>query len=314
VIFATGIDGFMLERNRNSIIGSIVLLLAGVAILFYGATQVFDIFEKVDLPVYSGEEIPRDQIEVGYSAEMPDFTPDEDDLGFIPLYAPQESVSAPDISSFESATGEDIDLSNAFAQTPTVPADLLLELRDRYQDEGEEIIESSDEEEEVETNPEIEEQERVAEPQYIYIPTIALEAPVIPATSATVLIREGEDEVEFDQWLAPDEFAVGWHADSAPLGEVGNTVLNGHHNAFERVFRNLAYLQEGDVIQVYGGGEWHNYVVANKMVLPEWGVPLEKRLENAMWIMPSQDERLTLVTCWPEQSNSHRLIIVAVPF
>ncbi len=292
----------MLERIRNFKIGSIVLLLAGGAILFYGAAQVLDVFERVDLPGNAGEEIPRDLIEAGYSAELPDFTPGEDDVGFVPLFAPQETALAPDITPFEPASGEDIDSSNAFAQTPTVPANLLQDLRDKYQDE----------EEQGETNPENEETEPAVEPQYIYIPAIALEARVIPATSAKVLI--GEDEVEFDQWLAPDEYAVGWHTDSAHLGEVDNTVLNGHHNAFGSVFKYLVYIQEGDVIQVYGGGEWYNYVVANKMVLPEWGVSLEVRLENAAWIMPSGDERLTLVTCWPEQSNSHRLIIVAVPY
>jgi hypothetical protein len=40
---------------------------------------------------------------------------------------------------------------------------------------------------------------------------------------------------------------------------------------------------------------------------------LEIRLDNGRWILPTEDERLTLVTCWPEDSNSHRLIIVAVP-
>ncbi|MCJ7624057.1 MAG: sortase [Anaerolineaceae bacterium] len=294
----------MLERIRSSKIGSIILLLAGVAILFYGATQVVDVFEKVDLPVNTGEEIPRDMIEAGYSAEAPDFTPGEDNVGFVPLFAPQESASAPDITSFEQASGQDMDPSKAQAQTPTVPVNLLQGLRDKYQEE----------EEQGGANPEDEEMKPAAEPRYIYIPSIVLEAPIIPAVSAKALIGDVEDAVEFDQWLAPDEFAVGWHSDSAPLGEVGNTVLNGHHNAFDRVFRNLAYLQEGDVIQVYGGGEWYNYVVVNKMVLPEWGVSLEKRLDNARWIMPSDDERLTLVTCWPEQSNSHRLIIVAVPF
>ena len=37
------------------------------------------------------------------------------------------------------------------------------------------------------------------------------------------------------------------------------------------------------------------------------------REENGRWIQPSDDERLTLVTCWPADSNTHRLILVAVP-
>ncbi len=40
---------------------------------------------------------------------------------------------------------------------------------------------------------------------------------------------------------------------------------------------------------------------------------LEIRKANAEWIAPTTNERLTLVTCWPKRSNTHRLIIVAEP-
>lgn len=49
------------------------------------------------------------------------------------------------------------------------------------------------------------------------------------------------------------------------------------------------------------------------MIFPERDVPFETRLENARWILPSEDERITLITCWPYFSNTHRLIIVARP-
>jgi sortase A len=121
------------------------------------------------------------------------------------------------------------------------------------------------------------------------------------------------DGSEYIEWLAPDDFAAGWHTDSAPLGEIGNTVLNGHHNVHGKVFENLAYLQQGDIIKMYSGEQEFDYIVTNKMVLPERFATLEKRMENARWIMPSDDERLTLVTCWPKQTNTHRLVIVARP-
>ena len=31
------------------------------------------------------------------------------------------------------------------------------------------------------------------------------------------------------------------------------------------------------------------------------------------WVQPPENARLTLVTCWPSTSNTHRLIVVAVP-
>lgn len=146
-------------------------------------------------------------------------------------------------------------------------------------------------------------------PERLLIPKIDLEAPILPADPV---------EVEFEgdyylQWVAPDQFAVGWHHDSAPLGEVGNTVLNGHHNVHGEVFRRLEELEPGDQIIILGSGKTFHYVVSLKSILPERDQPINIRLDNASWIMPSEDERITLVTCWPYNSNTHRLVIVASP-
>lgn len=147
-------------------------------------------------------------------------------------------------------------------------------------------------------------------PVRISIPTIDLTADIIHATSKEII----QGEKTYIQWLAPDEYAVGWHFDSAFLGEPGNTVLNGHHNVFGKVFENLDKLVSGDEIFIYGNDlHVYTYVVSNTMILPERDVSLEERLENARWILPSEDERITLITCWPYFSNTHRLIIVASP-
>ncbi len=146
-------------------------------------------------------------------------------------------------------------------------------------------------------------------PTRIEIPTISLVAPIVPSEPAEVKI--GSDT--FEQYKAPDKFAVGWHTTSALLGQVGNTVFNGHHNIFEKVFENLNKVVPGDEIIVYGGSVRYTYTVVNVMILPERNVDMATRLENARWILPSQDERLTLITCWPAESNTHRLIVVAQP-
>ena len=39
----------------------------------------------------------------------------------------------------------------------------------------------------------------------------------------------------------------------------------------------------------------------------------EQRLENGEWIQPAGEERLTLVSCWPRDDNSHRIIVIAHP-
>ena len=92
-----------------------------------------------------------------------------------------------------------------------------------------------------------------------------------------------------------------------------NRVLDGHHNEFGEVFKRLVDLKPGDLIEVYSKGLVFHYQVANKLILPERDVDISVRLENARWISPSQDERLTLITCWPYTNNTHRLIIVASP-
>jgi sortase A len=146
-------------------------------------------------------------------------------------------------------------------------------------------------------------------PDRIVIDKIDLDAPVKPAEAINVSI----DDQEVTQFLIPEEYAAGWHEGSAPLGVAGNTVLSGHHNAYEEVFANLVDLEAGDEVIMLSRGKEFFYTIVNKMILPEKDESLETRLENARWILPSKDERLTLVTCWPADSNSHRLILVAVP-
>jgi len=147
-------------------------------------------------------------------------------------------------------------------------------------------------------------------PVRLSIPVIDLNADIIDAQKKEVV----QGDKTYIQWLAPDEYAVGWHFDSAYLGVPGNTVLNGHHNVYGKVFENLHKLVSGDQIFIYGDDlKIYEYTVTNTMILPERDVPLEQRLENARWILPSDDERVTLITCWPYFSNTHRLIIVAKP-
>ncbi|MFL7893660.1 MAG: sortase [Anaerolineales bacterium] len=146
-------------------------------------------------------------------------------------------------------------------------------------------------------------------PVRIVIPSINLDAPVIPAPVDFKTIAGKE----YLQWYVPDEYAVGWHTTSAMLGEPGNTVLNGHHNAHGEVFVSLVDINEGDTIWVESDSRRYRYQVTNKMIVPEKYEQLDIRMNNAQWILPSVDERLTLITCWPYETNTHRLIIVARP-
>lgn len=147
-------------------------------------------------------------------------------------------------------------------------------------------------------------------PDRISIPAVRLDAPVKSAWLTGVEVQ-GQT---YEQWEAPRSFAAGWQTTSAPLGVAGNTVLIGHNNAYGEVFAHLVNLEVGDLILVYSGDKEFAYAIAQKMILPELYQPMEVRLKNAQWIAPTQDERLTLVTCWPQDSNANRLILVATPF
>jgi LPXTG-site transpeptidase (sortase) family protein len=146
-------------------------------------------------------------------------------------------------------------------------------------------------------------------PDKIEIPAIGLVAPVVIADFNFTDV-EGET---FGQWIPPSQFAAAWHPDSALLGSNGNTVLNGHHNEFGEVFGKLINLESGDMVYVYAKGKKYTFVIANKMILLERGQPLDVKLANAKWLGKTDDVRLTLVTCWPAKSNTHRLILVARP-
>jgi len=148
-----------------------------------------------------------------------------------------------------------------------------------------------------------------APPSYIVIPAIDLNTPVVPVGWHI----EEQNGQRISVWDSPDN-AAGWHKTSAYPGRSGNVVLNGHNNIRGEVFRYLIDLEPGARIVLYVGDTAYNYAVTEKHILKEKGEPPEVRYQNVRWIAPTTDERLTLVTCWPYTSNTHRLIIVAKPY
>jgi sortase A len=146
-------------------------------------------------------------------------------------------------------------------------------------------------------------------PDRIVIPSVGIDAKVVIADYNSTNI-DGET---FGQWQAPNEDAAGWQPDSALLGQIGNTVINGHHNEFGEAFGKLIDVKVGDKVYVYSQGKKYSFIIANRMILLERFVDTQTRLQNARWLSKTDDMRLTLVTCWPKFSNTHRLIVVARP-
>ncbi len=147
-------------------------------------------------------------------------------------------------------------------------------------------------------------------PNRVVAPSIELDARVVPMGWEMV----DHDGTMVSEWVIPKK-AAGWHINSALPGHEENVVLSAHHNIEGKVFRYVVDLEPGDEITLYAGDTPYTYIVAEKYILKEAGMPLSTRKKNAQWIMPSGDERLTLVTCWPYEwpGNSHRVIVVARP-
>ncbi len=144
-------------------------------------------------------------------------------------------------------------------------------------------------------------------PQHIQIPSIALDTPVVELSWHAA---QSDDGQIFSEWDVADQ-AAGWHKNSSMLGERGNVVLSGHNNILGAVFRELDQLKRGDEAILSTEEGTHRYLVDKVMIVPEKYTTQEQREANAAWIGHFEDDRLTLVSCWPRDDNSHRIIVVA---
>ena len=149
---------------------------------------------------------------------------------------------------------------------------------------------------------------QAAVPTHIVIVKIGVDATIEPVGPSNKLVGRGVVE-----WAAPKNSNVGWHDYSGRMGEGVNIVLNGHNNIYGGVFRKLYTLQAGDKIQLRGDQAEYVYVVTEVRRVLERGQPLAVRIKNAEAIKPMKDDRLTLISCWPETGNSHRVIVIARP-
>lgn len=136
---------------------------------------------------------------------------------------------------------------------------------------------------------------------------INLDTQVKPLGWRQVSNENGETSI----WQMVDQ-AVGWHLNSAVPGQVGNAVMSGHNNIGGSVFRNLHRLQPGDELTVWTNeGATVAYIVDEVKIVKEKYASAAQRAANAQAIAATTDERLTLISCWPAYSDTHRVIVVA---
>ncbi|MFL5734491.1 MAG: sortase [Chloroflexia bacterium] len=114
-------------------------------------------------------------------------------------------------------------------------------------------------------------------------------------------------------WEVAD-YAAGHNYNAKNPGEGGNIVLAGHNNWRGEVFRYLEFLKPGNEIDVWTlEGKKYRYQVTDIKKLKEAGASLAQRVSNGHVMDPTPFEQLTLITCWPYTTYTHRLIVTALP-
>lgn len=165
------------------------------------------------------------------------------------------------------------------------------------------------------------------EPVRIAIPDLKIDAPVVPMGWEVVQTAAGP----VSQWVIPKDEA-GHHINSAGLGEPGNLVISGHNNIFGEVFKPVSLAWDNDSrvkvdavtdrsdilngrrIDLFDAqGKQYSYTITEFYRLKDTGVSQAQRIANGKYILPAEDERVTIVTCWPPTNNTHRLIVIAKP-
>ncbi len=146
-------------------------------------------------------------------------------------------------------------------------------------------------------------------PTRITIPSIGLDVPVRPVGMISYEVA-GETRYIWD--TLPDTAA--FHETSAYPGLPGNTVINGHRDIGAAVFRTLGEVQVGDAIQVFvNEAVGYVYHVEEILVVPHTHASQEQHAANRKLLGYFPEVRLTLVTCEPLGSATHRLVIIARP-
>lgn len=130
-------------------------------------------------------------------------------------------------------------------------------------------------------------------PTRLVVPSAGIDTAV---TEVGITFRAGRPEWE-TAWRS-----AGHHLDSARPGQPGNMVLTGHVSVADRgnvpVFRDLAAVKEGDIVEVHDGETVYRYTVRDVRVVPPSAVHVLRSDHRAL---------ITLISCTPDLEE--RLVV-----
>jgi LPXTG-site transpeptidase (sortase) family protein len=150
-------------------------------------------------------------------------------------------------------------------------------------------------------------------PVRLLIPSLGLDMPVVEV-SWSVTNQSGQWRSE---WETADH-AAGHHRGTANPGEAGNMVISGHHNTKGEVFRLVSevgepgnHLRLGDELVVLSeDGREYRYSVVRWDRFQEEGANPDQVREHAQYLAPAPHAILTIITCWPYERNTHRVVVI----
>jgi len=164
-------------------------------------------------------------------------------------------------------------------------------------------------------------------PVRLVVPDLNIDAKVVEMGWEVVNTAAGPQS----DWVIPKN-AAGHHINSATMDQPGNLVLSGHNNIDGKVFEAISMawddatrarvdeftdrsdILKGRKIQLFTAiGKPVDYTITDFFRLRDSGVSLAQRMQNARFVEPTVESRLTIVTCWPPWSNTHRLVVIAKP-
>jgi LPXTG-site transpeptidase (sortase) family protein len=124
-------------------------------------------------------------------------------------------------------------------------------------------------------------------------------------------VLQVQTDANFDIVTPRDE--IGHYVLSERLGTGGNTVMVGHVYP-GRVFNVLLDAEIGQVVRVTDENfEEHYYQITEIIRFPYEIGNAEDRELGLQYMHDNSEERLTLVTCYPEFEWTHRFVVRAVP-
>lgn len=152
--------------------------------------------------------------------------------------------------------------------------------------------------------------DRARPPVRLVLPEIDFAAAITPMAWQVTEVAGERQAV----WQVPDD-AAGWHINSAGAGGAGNVILSGHHRLGAAVFAPLARGQVKighQILLTDDAGQQFTYRVTQiSEPLLALGASAAEQSQANTYLAPTPQAQLTLITGWPDFSDTHQIFVVA---